>query len=144
MLGAMNAPRFRIVLRRGRAAAYLLASAALLLLLAVVLLSKIRAPGPVVEKKYLVSPIGPVHAADEFVWKRPRGAERFFLELMDQDGTLLWSQSTRDTTLALPDGLAFSTNRVYRWRVTYTFADGVSLPTNDESFQLLSGPRGRP
>ena len=82
--------------------------------------------------------------ARRFTWKRPRGAAKFYVELFDQDGTLLWSQSTADTTLPLPDRLGLSTNRVYRWRVTYTFADGVSLPTNDESFMLAPGPAGRP
>jgi hypothetical protein len=140
VLAVMKGARIRIASHRGRAAAFLLAGAAVLLVLAVVLLAKVRAPGPVVERKYLLSPVGPVGAADAFVWNRPRGAERFFLELMDQDGTLLWSQATRDTMLLLPDGLGFSANRVYRWRITYTFADGVSMPTNDETFQVLSPP----
>ncbi|MBM3320701.1 MAG: hypothetical protein FJY73_08520 [Candidatus Eisenbacteria bacterium] len=136
----MNGTRTRIASRRGRAAALLLAGAAVLLVLAVVLLARVRAPGPVVGRKYLLSPIGPVGAADAFVWNRPNGAERFFLEVMDQDGMLLWSQATRDTMLPCPGGLGFSANRIYRWRVTYTFADGVSLPTNDETFQVLSPP----
>lgn len=136
----MNGTRTRIASRRGRAAALLLAGAAVLLVLAVVLLARVRAPGPVVERKYLLSPVGPVGAADAFVWNRPKGAERFFLEVMDQDGTLLWSQATRDTVLLRPGGLRFSANRIYRWRITYTFTDGVSLPTNDETFQVLSPP----
>lgn len=140
----MPSKRVRERVPEGKAAALLLFGAAALLLLVVLVLARLREPGPASERKYLVSPVGPVAHADAFVWKRPKGAVRFFVELLDQDGTLLWSQTTRDTTLALPGSAALPPNRVFRWRVTYTFADGVSLPTNDESFQLTRSAGDRP
>jgi hypothetical protein len=138
----MQTPWIRRGDRRGKAAALLLFGAAVLLALLIVVLARLRAPGPSVGAKYLVSPVGPVPQADAFVWKRPKGAVKFFFELLDQGGTLLWSQTTRDTTLLLPTDLMLNSNRVYRWRVTYTYADGVSMPTNDESFQVSPPPRG--
>jgi hypothetical protein len=131
-------------LHGGTAVALLLAATAALLVALILFLARARPRGPVTGKKYLASPVGTVAGVDRFVWNRPKGAVRFYLELFEQNGTLLWSQATADTTLALPARLGLSTNRVYRWRVTYTFADGVSLSTNDESFMIPPGISSRP
>jgi len=124
--------------RGGTGAALLLFAAAALVLLLVGLLTRLRAPGPVTERRYLVDPVGPVEGpVERFVWKRPEGAVRFYLELREQDGRLLWSESTADTTLPLPATLPLAGNRVYHWKISYTFQDGVSLETGDEAFQVV-------
>lgn len=115
----------------------LLIAVALLLLIALLLFLRNATPRTAGGKRYLLSPSGVMNEpVERFVWRRPEGAQHFQIELFAQDGTILWRENTADTTLALPETIILSSNRVYRWKVTYTFPDGVSLSTNDRAFEI--------
>lgn len=121
----------------------LLLAAALLAAGVVTALLRLSPPGAPVSRKVTIEPAGAVRAPmGRFVWGRLEGAERFRIELADQGGSLIWTATTADTVLPPPRELEFDANRLYRWRVTTFFADGLSLESDEESFQVLLPPGG--
>ncbi|MFH1277233.1 MAG: hypothetical protein ABIK65_02500 [Candidatus Eisenbacteria bacterium] len=119
----------------------LLLAAALLAAGLVVALLRLTPPGAPAARRVSIEPSGAVRAPMEFfVWRRLEGAERFRLELTARDGSLLWTATTTDTILQAPRGLEFDPTRIYRWRITSTFADGLTLAADEETFQVLPPP----
>ena len=54
-----------------------------------------------------------------FEWRQWDGATRYEVRLFSADGTLVWSGSTDDTSLALPSNVALAP-RTYYWQVRAT------------------------
>ena len=64
-----------------------------------------------------LTPRGLVGTVTRLVWSHVPGAERYRVRLHQQDGMLLWTADTPDTSLALPDSVRLSPGPRYRWRV---------------------------
>ncbi len=74
-----------------------------------------RDPKPVV----LVSPVGSTPLRDNIVllWRRVEGAADYEIELRDEDGLVLFTVSTSDTALPLPDSISLLRGHSYSWSV---------------------------
>src|SRR5687768_5904874 len=52
-----------------------------------------------------------------FTWTRVPAATSYQPELIDDSGIVVWTQSTPDTSLSLPNNIDLTPGRTYRWRV---------------------------
>lgn len=87
----------------------------------------------------LVAPVESEHRADgiEFVWRPVPGAFRYQLELLDAEGGLVFSASSEDTVLALPDTLSLTAGE-YRWWVRAVRQDGSQMRSRALPFRIRS------
>jgi len=70
-----------------------------------------------------------------FVWRNQPGRPLFRLTLTDGVREV-WSVSTRDTSAKLPDSVRLAPTRKYSWYVDAIGADGRSLTTATQRFQV--------
>jgi hypothetical protein len=52
-----------------------------------------------------------------FIWARLPAANAYELELLDDSGNLIWTQTLSDTSAMLPDSVRLVSGRTYVWRV---------------------------
>ena len=76
-----------------------------------------EAPVTAIVAPQIVAPSGPVELFTRLVWGSAPGADSYHVRLFGSDGTVLWEQSTTDTTAALPDSLRLVAGRSYYWKV---------------------------
>jgi len=69
-----------------------------------------------------------------FVWRGRPGQPLFRLTIVD-GAHELWSVSTTDTTVRLPDSVSLAPARSYSWYVDALGADGRSLTSGSQRFQ---------
>jgi hypothetical protein len=65
-------------------------------------------------------PIGPrasVARVDRFIWSSMPDVDRYRLRLYDDEGGLLWTAESTDTTVSLPDSVRLSPRAAYSWKV---------------------------
>jgi hypothetical protein len=86
-----------------------------------------RPPGPVAAL-VLLEPVGPIAGPPrQFRWTRDAGAERYRVELFDQNATRVGVAVTSDTILAA-GALSSRTLNAGQWRVVPIGEGGVDLP----------------
>jgi anti-sigma factor RsiW len=69
-----------------------------------------------------------------FRWHSASTASTYRLTITDSAGTPVWSQTTGDTSVVLPDSVVLRTGARYRWYVDALGADGRSATTGVRSF----------
>lgn len=72
--------------------------------------------------------------AVRFVWARVPAATTYHLTLSRVDGATLWSASTTDTALALPDSIALTPGVRYLWVADALLASGQTRSTGLREF----------
>jgi hypothetical protein len=83
----------------------------------------------------LLSPTegGPVTSAG-FVWRPVANAAEYRVEVFDDAGTALFTATTRDTILPLPDGPVLDTAVTLHWWVTARLRDGSEIASHARPF----------
>jgi hypothetical protein len=134
--------------RRPRRIAFAAGSLAAAALLVVFVLPTRRSDGPVGAPDLVRAPdappalvaIGPsseARAADlRFTWGRATDALTYRLTLSGEQGIPLWSASTADTSLALPDSVRLTPGARYYWIADALLRDGTSRSTGLRQFQV--------
>lgn len=61
-------------------------------------------------------PTGSVQRVERLVWSRVPGVERYRVRIQSSDGAIVWSATTEDSSLALPDSIQLAA-ATYFWRV---------------------------
>ena len=74
----------------------------------------------------LLTPSGDVAtgAARRFAWRPTTESVTYLMEVLDPEGSPVYTATTRDTAVVLPDSVSFSPGAEYRWWVRATLADG--------------------
>lgn len=85
------------------------------------------APGP-------NAPIAPDSV--QFAWRGAAAAVSYRLTLTDEQGDLLWSTQTTDTTVALPGSVPLTNGRAYYWYVDALLPDARSTTTGAHEFRV--------
>ena len=76
----------------------------------------------------LVSPLAETNARfDSLAWRPVPDATGYAVEVRREDGTLLTSGTTSDTTFVLPESARIERGAVVYWGVTARLADGTEL-----------------
>jgi hypothetical protein len=75
----------------------------------------------------------PVH----FVWGAQAGATTYRLTVTGRNGTAIWSHSSADTAVSLPDSVSLSAGEQYRWVVDALLDDGASRSTGLREFRAM-------
>lgn len=112
-----------------------------------VLLIQARPEGEVPEASYRATgqapaivaygPAGTVAAPNpRFVWGSVSGVASYRLTLTRLDGATVWSASTRDTLVALPDSIHLAAGQQYFWIADALLADGGVRTTGPREFQI--------
>jgi hypothetical protein len=65
--------------------------------------------------------------ADRFTWTRVAAATSYQPELIDDTGLVVWTQTTTDTSIALPGSITLTPGKTYRWRVVARTETGEVL-----------------
>jgi len=65
----------------------------------------------------------------DFVWRRAPEILEYTITVQDVDGRVVWSRSTADTTVRLPDSVTVSRGSVLHWYVDGLQADGRAIGT---------------
>ncbi len=88
----------------------------------------------------LVYPVGEVAAATplRFVWHAVPDVLRYNFELLAENGELLFSQSTADTSLSLPTRVSLQPGNSFRWWVLATRQDGSQVRATPQPFHLIT------
>jgi hypothetical protein len=86
-----------------------------------------------------LSPIGrhPVGDRIDFVWRPPLAGATYRFTLTDERGGTIWTGSTNDTTITLPDAAVLRDNQNYHWFVDALLPDGTDATTGVRSFQVV-------
>jgi hypothetical protein len=71
-----------------------------------------------------------------FTWHRVPDATDYALQVVDTDGSAVYSGLTRDTTLALPDGVGLRSDREYRWWVEANRSTGGPLKSAVQALRV--------
>lgn len=71
-----------------------------------------------------------------FVWRNEEEGSTFRLTLLDEEGNLVWSTNTGDTTVAVPEEIRLDRGGVYFWYVDALSPDGRSATSGPRSFRL--------
>ncbi len=71
-----------------------------------------------------------------FVWRPPLPGASYRFTLTDEQGGRIWTGSTNDTTITLPDTIPLQQNRNYHWFVDGVLPDGTAATTGITSFQI--------
>ena len=84
--------------------------------------------------------IGPVNevpgARVRFVWGREAAATMYRLTLTAAQGVPLWTASTADTVLALPDSVRLRARTSYYWMTDALLSDGTTRSTGLHEFRI--------
>lgn len=85
-----------------------------------------------------LSPLGrhPVGDRIDFVWRPPLAGATYRFTLTDERGGKIWTGSTNDTTITLPDRTAVRENTSYQWYVDALLPDGSAATTGIVSFRI--------
>ena len=65
-------------------------------------------------------------AQTRFIWRSAEGAVNYKLELLDAEGTVVWSTMGMDTVAVLPDDVERKIGARYTWLVRATLNDGTT------------------
>lgn len=65
----------------------------------------------------------------DFVWRRAPDILEYRITVQDADGRVMWSTSTADTAVRLPDSVTVSRGSVLHWYVDGLRADGRAIGT---------------
>lgn len=86
-----------------------------------------------------LAPIGRQNIGDRivFVWRPPLAGATYRLTLTDQRGGKIWTGSTNDTTITLPDAAVLRENQTYHWFVDALLPDGTDATTGVTSFRAV-------
>jgi len=76
-------------------------------------------------------------SAVRFVWGAQPGAASYRLTVTGQDGTTIWSRSSADTAVALPDSISLRPGERYRWIVDALLNDGATRSTGLREFRAM-------
>ena len=87
----------------------------------------IVAYGPIGE-----TPASPVH----FVWGAQLKTTTYRLTVTRTDGTTVWSRSTADTSMVLPDSIALRAGERYYWVADALLDDGATRSTGLREFRV--------
>ena len=79
----------------------------------------------------IVSPLPsePVPTPVTFIWRAAGAGASYTVILQREDGTVAWTSSTADTSIAVPDSVEFGTGRTWFWFVDALLPDGQSFST---------------
>jgi hypothetical protein len=97
-------------------------------------------PSALDERTPRLAAVAPANGAErtslrpDFVW-RSAAANRYSFRLLTDDGTLVWSSETADTTVALPEDVRLERGRSYFWRVD-ALAAGIGASTHAQRFTV--------
>lgn len=85
-----------------------------------------------------ISPAGTVAGSPnvKLVWNAVAGTVAYRAELLDAGGSVVITESTSDTTLALPATLNLAAGAQYRWWVSAELTDGTVLRSRMQAFQV--------
>ena len=122
----------RVARPASRRAPLLAAAGIVLVLGGVALWEAARAPDPGVMRQApagavrLLAPAEDVPAAQPvmLVWAPVPDAHRYEVEVVRQDGGVVFATTTRDTVLVIPESAALAPGGDYRWWVRAVLADG--------------------
>ena len=64
-----------------------------------------------------------------FIWRSAGSGASYAFSLQREDGTVAWTSSTADTSIAVPDSLELGSGRTWFWYVDALLPDGQSLST---------------
>lgn len=91
----------------------------------------------------LVSPRGATARAmrEQFIWRRvppsrDNAVRAYMAVVVDQTGTEVFSSSTGDTAITLPDSIRLAPNVEYLWWVQATMTDGTTLSAVTERIRV--------
>jgi hypothetical protein len=138
-----------LLTRRGRrrwfAAAGLIAAAALLVLVLRPIVAPSDSPSEIAIREGGTSvtltaygPVGEVGGDSlRLLWAAAPGATVYRVSLSAAGGRALWSASTVDTSLILPDSARLETGLVYYWVADALLANGTTRSTGLRGFQIL-------
>jgi hypothetical protein len=104
------------------------------------------APGPAPiwrsEQFAALSPAGDLSQAPaEFRWEAVAGATSYHLELLEVDGTVVWSNATTQTTVEIPNNVRakLTPGRAFQWRVVAENATGARIASSHlQTFHILA------
>jgi hypothetical protein len=91
---------------------------------------------------HAVAPIGTVDSVPLLQWTSVPNADQYHVRLFNADGTVLWAQTTGDTTAAMPTTVAIRPNSTYSWMVEAQTGFGRQAPSELINFSLRT-PRRR-
>lgn len=77
-----------------------------------------------------------VRTGTVFVWRPPLPGASYRFTLTDEHGGRIWTGSTNDTTITLPDGILLRQDQSYHWFVDAVLPDGSAATTGITSFQV--------
>jgi len=77
-----------------------------------------------------------VAAPVTLAWHPAAGATAYDIELLGEDGKVVWQYSTADTVQAVPATVGLVAGPAYRWSVTARLPDGVSVRSPLSSFRI--------
>lgn len=86
-----------------------------------------------------VSPVGDTRRSAGpllFTWRSSPGAVEYRLTVLDASGSVLWTQVTTDTSLALPLAISLPPKDSYFWYVDALRSDGTSSTSGAQAFGL--------
>ena len=72
----------------------------------------------------------------DFVWRRAPEILEYRITVQDADGRVVWSSSTADTAVRLPDSVAVSRGSVLHWYVDGLRADGRAIGTGRQQVSV--------
>lgn len=133
--------------RRQRVLLLFPAAAAAVLLVAIalprqrVIPSVTRAAAPAEIPLAVVSPAPDAVIASRetrFTWRSASRDASYTFTLQKGDGSVAWTASTTDTTIALPDSIKLAANETWFWSVDALMPDGQSRATKATKFR--TGP----
>lgn len=130
ILRTLAAHRPRTGQRLMWAATTVLAAAAVLIL--VLRNQQAREPDEMRGSRSPVQVIAPavnasLEKAEHFAWHRVAGATSYRLQIALDDGVLLYTAHTNDTSAALPDSIRVSSGAAAHWWIVAEHADGTEL-----------------
>ena len=64
-----------------------------------------------------ISPIGPTPEVAALVWNRVAGADQYRTTLYSAEGSVMWRETTTDSSVAVPDSISFQPGLSYLWKV---------------------------
>ena len=135
-------------LRRGHLAGLALAAAVLL-----AVWFGVRTPEPAMVLRSAPPEAGPIDAAAPapvapvgdtprptgqllFSWRSSAGTVEYRITLLDAGGSVLWTQVTTDTSIALPLAISLAPEDSYFWYVDALRSDGTSATSGAQEFGL--------
>jgi hypothetical protein len=75
-------------------------------------------------------------APPRFVWTSVPGAQSYELEVLDEQGTVVWATKTSETSVTLPASVRLVPGKSYRWWVRATTASGNQRASAVQSLRI--------